>query len=56
MLCLQVEDIVGMRDGDNGKEYLVKWHGYDDAQNTWEPETNLRNEYVQRIVRRYHVR
>jgi hypothetical protein len=24
-------------------EYLVKWLGYDDLENTWEPETNLTN-------------
>ncbi|KAI9910677.1 hypothetical protein PsorP6_010300 [Peronosclerospora sorghi] len=22
-------------------EYLVKWHGYDDEENTWEPETQI---------------
>ncbi|MGQ3285988.1 chromo domain-containing protein [Bosea sp. (in: a-proteobacteria)] len=22
-------------------EYLVKWTGYDDTYNTWEPEANL---------------
>ncbi|KAI9910804.1 hypothetical protein PsorP6_010879 [Peronosclerospora sorghi] len=24
-------------------EHLVKWHGYDDEENTWEPETQIRH-------------
>ncbi|KAI9918538.1 hypothetical protein PsorP6_012211 [Peronosclerospora sorghi] len=24
-------------------EYLVKWHGYDNEENTWEPETQIRH-------------
>lgn len=37
-----VEKIIDVRINDEGKkEYLLKWIGYPDSQNTWEPETNL---------------
>lgn len=26
-------------------EYLIKWEGYDDDQNTWEPESSLLEDY-----------
>ena len=32
--------------------YLVKWKGYDEAQNTWEPCANLEN--AQELVNAYH--
>ena len=39
----EVEKIVEHKTLENGKhEYLVKWVGYDDSFNTWEPENNLR--------------
>ncbi len=33
----EVEDIRGWRQGEEGREYLVKWAGYGHKHNTWEP-------------------
>jgi len=35
----EVEEILERRTGDEGREYRVKWKGWDDP--TWEPEENL---------------
>merc|ERR1711994_793702 len=38
-----VEKIVDKRKGKNGTtEYLVKWKGYSEKQNTWEPVKNIK--------------
>jgi len=37
----QVESIVDHRMKKGKKEYLVKWKGFDDEENTWEPTSNL---------------
>jgi hypothetical protein len=36
-----VEYLVSKRVGEQGVEYEVKWEGYSDDENTWEPEENL---------------
>jgi hypothetical protein len=40
-----VERILSRRQRRSGRkqvtEYLVKWAGYDDTHNSWEPEENL---------------
>jgi hypothetical protein len=40
----KIESIISSRITKQGKkQYLIKWHGYDDKQNTWESERNLSN-------------
>jgi hypothetical protein len=38
-----VEAIIGHRKRQNKMEYKVKWEGYPDYENTWEPVANLTN-------------
>jgi len=37
----QVERILGKRRRDGVEQYLIKWHGYSKAHNTWEPKANI---------------
>ena len=37
----EVEQILDERAAADGKEYLVRWRGYDEEEDTWEPEANL---------------
>ncbi len=37
-----------------GQSYLVKWKGYEDSENTWEPVKNLGN--CQNLLHQFHQR
>lgn len=40
----EVERVCDMRVGrGNKREFLVKWKGYGEFENSWEPESNLTN-------------
>src|SRR5260221_757196 len=50
----EVADILKSRRHGKGKklQYLVRWKGYDDSQNTWEPEENI---HAPELVRAFHA-
>jgi len=50
-----VEDVIGHRIIDNSVFYLVRWEGYPDSENTWEPLENLITDYDW-LVNQYHER
>ena len=39
----EVDDILGKKRFGKTWKYLVKWTGYDDSENTWEPLANVRH-------------
>jgi hypothetical protein len=49
-----VEEIKDLRKNGRQQEYLVKWQGWPEAYNTWEPERNLTN--CKELVTEYHQR
>ncbi len=44
-----VKEILGIK-GRNPYEFLVRWEGYDDSYNTWEPEIELERNCVQKLT------
>lgn len=40
----ELEAILDHRQGAKGIEYLIKWKGFDSADNTWEPQENIHGE------------
>ena len=47
----EVERIIGKRHKHGKTEWLVKWKGYGDTENTWEPDENLTN--CEELIRQY---
>ena len=39
----EVEEILASRKRGRGIQYLIKWHGYGNEENTWEPRRNVEN-------------
>ena len=50
----QIEKILGERSKKGHKEYHIKWVGYDDNENTWEPEANLIEDGHQKDLDKYN--
>ena len=46
------ERIIDKQVIDGEVKYLIKWKGYNDAENTWEPAKHLKN--CPRLLRQYH--
>jgi hypothetical protein len=50
----ELDQILSHRGTRGRRQYLVSWKGYSAAENTWEPEGNLK--HAQTILRAYQLR
>eukprot|EP00004_Rigifila_ramosa_P008622 TRINITY_DN1989_c0_g1_i2.p1 TRINITY_DN1989_c0_g1~~TRINITY_DN1989_c0_g1_i2.p1 ORF type:complete len:361 (-),score=71.28 TRINITY_DN1989_c0_g1_i2:1-1083(-) len=46
----KIEKILDGRSSAEGREFLIKWSGFPDASNSWEPEANLNSQDVLQFV------
>ncbi|CAF3920065.1 unnamed protein product [Adineta steineri] len=51
----EIERIVDKRYRNNQLEYLIKWRGYPDSQNTWEPSSNIEGEQEADLLAEYEA-
>ena len=45
-----MEEILDERARAGGKEYLVRWRGYGEEEDTWEPEENIHHSLVKEFL------
>ncbi|CAF2207827.1 unnamed protein product [Rotaria magnacalcarata] len=51
----EIERIVDKRYRNDRLEYLIKWRGYPDSQNTWEPSSNVEGEQESELLAEYEI-
>ncbi|CAF0954070.1 unnamed protein product [Adineta steineri] len=51
----EIERIVEKRYRNDRLEYLIKWRGYPDSQNTWEPSNNIEGEQETELLAEYEA-
>ena len=50
----EVEAILNSKISRRRLVYLVKWKGYPDSENTWEPASNVKNASL--LIKQFHAR
>ncbi|CAF1332199.1 unnamed protein product [Rotaria sordida] len=51
----EIERIVDKRYRNDRIEYLIKWRGYPESQNTWEPSSNVEGEQESELLAEYET-